>query len=810
VVSSTEDDSVGPPADEVPAGPQRWPRRLWAAVTVLLVLAASTAVVVAATIESRHNAQKERTAFQLASQNVASSLKLAIERESDLVVSVDGFVDEDPNASNEAFLQWTQAVQVFERYPEILELGHVVVVRPSALAAFAARAERDPAGTLPADGVFRVLPGGHRSFYCLAVGVTVRETQAAVPAGRDYCSGGTLKIGTSAAIPFHEGGVTLLSVLAPVFRGGLVPPTAAARGSAFLGWVGVAVVPEVLLDQALAGHPGTAVRFSYHVGTASAVFHSGSVPRHAQTATIDLRNGWTVTTYGAVSGTGLFAHGRPGALLVVGILVSFLLGILLFALGTGGARARRLVTVKTGELLHQTLHDGLTGLPNRALITDRVEQLLSRSRRNGTVGAVLFVDLDQFKAVNDSLGHGVGDQLLQAVAARLKMGLRAVDTVGRLGGDEFVVLIDGNPHIAPELVAERILGVMRQPFQLEGASSLITITASIGAASGLRSTAGELLRDADMALYRAKALGKDRYEVFRPEMEAALRHRLAIELDLRSALAAGQFRLVYQPTYNLDDLSLVGVEALLRWQHPTHGVIGPDEFIPLLESSGQIVEVGRWVLATACLQMAIWHARGCHLALAVNVSVRQLDDDVILTDVRDALELSRLDPWKLMIEITETALMRNVDGTSRRLHAIKELGVNLAIDDFGTGYSSLASLQRFPIDTIKIDRAFTDALERSPESDALIRILVQLGRDLGLKTLAEGVETVGQLDHLRQEHIDEVQGFLLSRPLDVEAIESLILPDDGTPPGAGDAVAVEPGVVMASLTATSRAAGTGS
>ena len=462
---------------------------------------------------------------------------------------------------------------------------------------------------------------------------------------------------------------------------------------------------------------------------------------------------------------------------MAGIALSLLLGVLLFVLGTGGARARRLVRVKTGELLHQALHDGLTGLPNRALITDRVEQLLARSRRNGTAGAVLFVDIDEFKQVNDTLGHQAGDQLLQAVGERLMSGLREVDTVGRLGGDEFVVLIDGESEIAPEPVAERLLELMRQPFELDCLPAPITITTSVGIAVGMPATAGELLRDADTALYQAKAAGKNCFKVFRPEMESALRRDLGIEIDLRSALANDEFHLVYQPIYNLDDLSLVGVEALLRWQHPTRGLIQPNEFIPLLESSGRIREVGRWVLGMACQQMAAWHALGSTLGVSVNVSARQLDDDAIVTDVRAALAISTLDPSALTLEITETALMRNIDASARRLTEIKALGVNLAIDDFGTGYSSLASLKQLPIDTIKIDREFTDALARSPQSDALIRTLVQLGRDLGLNTVAEGVETIDQLDQLRHEHVDDVQGFLLSRPLEADAVQALILPE---------------------------------
>jgi diguanylate cyclase (GGDEF)-like protein len=760
----------------------RWQRRLWSAAAVLLVALGSTGAVVAAGIQSRSDAAKARQTFVSSSQQVASTLKLAIQHEADLVVSAGGFVAANPNASNRQFVQWANSVRALQRYPELFGLGHVVIVPAAKLAAFAARALRDPVTPLPADSVFTVLPPGHRSSYCLLAGAIYSSGALSPPPGYDFCDTGQSSLagrdsGATAYQPLHAGSITLLSVMAPVYRDGLVPPTIAARDADFRGWVGLALVPNVLLDQALAGAPGTAVRFSYHVGSSNVAFNSGKIPSGAQSVTVELHNGWTVRTFAADPATGILATGSARELLLTGIALSVLLGALVFVLGTGRARAWRLVDLKTGELLHQALHDGLTGLPNRALITDRVEQLLARSRRNGTAGAVMFVDLDEFKNVNDTLGHEAGDQLLQAVAARLTGGLRSVDTIGRLGGDEFVVLVDGESQIAPELVAERLVELLREPFELDCSPTPIMLTTSVGIAVGERTAASELLRDADMALYRAKATGKNCYEVFRPEMETALRRELELELDLRSALAHDQFRLVYQPIYNLDDLSLVGIEALLRWDHPSLGVIAPDDFIPLLESSGQILEVGRWVLNTACQQMADWHAHGSTLWISVNVSGRQLDDDIIVADVRDALELSGLDPTKLTIEITETALMNNVQATSRRLHEIKALAVSLAIDDFGTGYSSLASLQQFPIDMIKIDRAFTDALRSSPHSDALIRILVQLGKDLGLNTLAEGVETIDQLDHLRTEHVDDVQGFLLSKPLQADALQALILPE---------------------------------
>jgi diguanylate cyclase (GGDEF)-like protein len=445
------------------------------------------------------------------------------------------------------------------------------------------------------------------------------------------------------------------------------------------------------------------------------VFLSGRVSPDSQSVTTDLHNGWAVETFGVVASGGMFANGNALALLIAGIAVSMLFGALVFVLGTGRARALRLVGERTGELRNQALHDALTGLPNRVLIMDRIERLLARNRRHGTTSAALYVDLDEFKKVNDTLGHEVGDRLLVAVAARLETTLREADTIGRMGGDEFIVLIDGaSIEVAPTLVAERLLDVMRQPFELDGASMPLIVTTSIGIAMGDRVTPGDLLRDADVALYQAKAAGKNRYEILHPEMQTEISRRLELEFDLRSALEGEQFRLVYQPIYNLEDLTLTGVEALLRWDDPIQGLVQPDEFIPILEQTGQIHEVGRWVLREACEQMAAWHARGDTLDVSVNVSGRQLDDDIIVEHIRDALRVSGLDATSLIIEVTETALMHNAEPTARRLEAIKELGVRIAVDDFGTGYSSLAYLRQFPVDCIKIDRTFTNAITTSP------------------------------------------------------------------------------------------------
>ena len=429
------------------------------------------------------------------------------------------------------------------------------------------------------------------------------------------------------------------------------------------------------------------------------------------------------------------------------------------------------------QLLHVALHDPLTGLPNRTLILDRADQMLVRSRREYRPVAALFVDLDNFKDINDSLGHDAGDKVLQAVAHRFVGILRESDTVGRLGGDEFVVLAEGaSLGAGPEMVAERLHDALREPFRIEGyASVALTVTASIGIAGGQRNSASELLRDADIALYRAKALGKNRSALFQPEMQTAVLDRIELDADLRCALAEEQFFLLYQPVFDLDHVSVSGVEALLRWRHPVRGVVPPDQFIPMLEESGLIVDVGRWVLFQACHQAAQWHRRGHHLSMSVNVSMRQLEIHAFVDHIKEALAETGLDPTTLVIEITESTLMRDADATVRRLREIKDLGVHVAIDDFGTGYSSLAYLRQFPVDALKIDRSFIAAMADSPESGALIHTLVELGRTLGLETLAEGIEDNDQLLKLQQEHCDRGQGFLFSRPIEPEAIEAFLL-----------------------------------
>jgi diguanylate cyclase (GGDEF)-like protein len=433
-------------------------------------------------------------------------------------------------------------------------------------------------------------------------------------------------------------------------------------------------------------------------------------------------------------------------------------------------RAHEELTNREKELVFLATHDALTGLPNRTLILDRIERTLTRARHNQEPVAALFVDLDNFKAINDSLGHATGDELLCAVARRLGGVIRETDALGRLGGDEFVVVADGLSLAAgPELIAERLLEAFNEPFSLgEDRETRVHAKASIGIATGVRASAEELLRDADIAMYRAKWGGKSRYLVFESGMEDEVQSRLETEMDLQGALGNGEFFLVYQPTFDLSTMTPTGVEALLRWRRPGRGVVQPEEFIPLLEETKMIVDVGAWVLTDACREAAAWQQEGRPIGLSVNVSALQLDTDALLDHVTEALDRSGLAAELLTIEITETTLMSNATETARRLGELKALGVKIAVDDFGTGYSSLAHLRQFPVDELKIDRSFVSQLAEGGEGEILLHTLVQLGKALEIETTAEGIERPQDLSLIRDKECDSGQGFLFTRPLSAQ------------------------------------------
>jgi diguanylate cyclase (GGDEF)-like protein len=429
------------------------------------------------------------------------------------------------------------------------------------------------------------------------------------------------------------------------------------------------------------------------------------------------------------------------------------------------------------ESQRRALTDSLTGLANRALLLDRLDHVLKQAQRRGGEATVLFVDLDRFKVVNDSLGHAAGDALLGAVAERLRTVVRAGETVARLGGDEFAVLLEGEGASTEHAVrvARRIGGALREPFVV--ADHELTISASIGIASG-RDAAPDLLRDADVAMYRAKSSGKGRYRVFEPAMHADALARLEMDADLRHAIDRDELVVHYQPIVDLADGTPVAVEALVRWQHPERGVVSPGEFIPIAEETGLIVDIGTWVLREACRQVAAWQAEAkpgpAPLLVSVNVSGRQLADAGLADLVCRTVAESGLATGSLILELTETVLMQDIALSVAQLHALKDRRVQIAIDDFGTGYSSLQRLQSFPIDILKIAKPFVDELIAPPDGTSLARAIADLSRNLALDTIAEGIESPAQWQQLREDGCRLGQGFLFGRPLPAAELTPLL------------------------------------
>jgi diguanylate cyclase (GGDEF)-like protein/PAS domain S-box-containing protein len=437
------------------------------------------------------------------------------------------------------------------------------------------------------------------------------------------------------------------------------------------------------------------------------------------------------------------------------------------------------------ELTHRALHDGLTRLANRALFLDRVEQALAQARRFGQFPSVLFVDLDDFKDVNDGLGHDAGDRLLVTVSERLESSVRAADTVARLGGDEFAVLLDsGDGELDAVAAVKRIQSALGQPFSVSGREMIPR--ASIGVAGASKDDEADgLIRNADIAMYRAKAAGGNRFAVFEPRMHEEMVEQMRLRGDLEGALANREFALHYQPLTDLSTGRTIGFEALLRWQHKEKGLIPPAIFIPIAEESGLIVDIGRWVLREACAQAKRWQVHG-PLAVGVNLSGKQLGLPTLVDDVTAALADSGLEAGLLTLEITESVLMVDADSAIQRLTELKRLGVRLAIDDFGTGFSSLAYLKDFPVDAVKIDKVFIDEVAHEGERTKMTRGILDLCRLLGLRTVAEGIESLPQLDRLKALHCDLGQGYLLARPLPALEAE-LFLVDEGFTRGpAGD------------------------
>ncbi|WP_267427574.1 EAL domain-containing protein [Methylobacterium sp. GC_Met_2] len=410
--------------------------------------------------------------------------------------------------------------------------------------------------------------------------------------------------------------------------------------------------------------------------------------------------------------------------------------------------------------------DPLTSLPNRLLLRERLAEALARLQRNGEACALLLIDLDRFKPVNDTLGHPIGDALLAKVADRLRSTVRPTDTVARIGGDEFIILQTGIREAADtQALARRLVDLIGRTYMVEG--HLLTIGASVGVALAPAdgTSADKLLKNADLALYRAKLDGRGTYRFFEPEMDARMQARRRLELDMRQALARREFQLHYQPQMQLEGDKLIGCEALIRWKHPERGMISPLDFIPLAEEIGLIVPIGEWVLRQACRDAMTWPTA---MSVAVNVSPAQFKSDRLVETILSALASSGLSAKRLEIEITEGVLLQESEKTLQTLHRLRELGVRVSMDDFGTGYSSLSYLRSFPFDKIKIDRSFVKDLSSKPDGDAIIRAIAGLGKSLGMTTVAEGVETSEQMQRIRDEGCTDVQGYFISKPIPAE------------------------------------------
>jgi diguanylate cyclase (GGDEF)-like protein/PAS domain S-box-containing protein len=426
------------------------------------------------------------------------------------------------------------------------------------------------------------------------------------------------------------------------------------------------------------------------------------------------------------------------------------------------------------QLAHRSLHDPLTDLANRSLFKDSVERALRRTGRDGRTVSVVFMDVDDFKHVNDSLGHAAGDKLLEAVAGRIRECIRPYDVAARLGGDEFGVLLENADQRVAASVADRVLRSMDEPIRVDGLE--ISVHASLGIAVGSTGDQVEdIMRNADVAMYIAKGRGKARYEIFQPGMQATALERMEMAAELRRAVEERELLLHYQPIVSLQTGAITGVEALLRWMHPTRGMVPPMEFIPTAEDTGLIVPIGRWALNEACRQLREWQDRHGDppLSVAVNVSVKQLQDPRFVHDVRAALAATGVDARSLTLEITETVLMADAEEVLARLEELHAVGVRVAIDDFGTGYASLGYLTRFPVNILKIDRSFVQGVGR-PEGSHLTPVMVSIGRTLGLQTVAEGVETPEQVVRLRELGFDAAQGFLFSRPAAADEMEHVL------------------------------------
>lgn len=790
--------------------------------------------------------------FNTTTSSVAASLSTSLERDQDVLSTVRTLLEVGPRTTDAELRAWLRADDAVARYPGTFGFTYIERVESAGLGAFADAVRNDAPDGRQLSGPFTVAPKGARGPYCFT-----RLLYAQLPASLgggsansiisnlgpllspnyDYCdtpfdsflqvtarSGeiGVIRLSQLFEFPTKGqpqipslvrdalGSLPLFAMVTPVYRDAVNLTTSSERVGALQGWVLGLFDATGILEPAGGAAHGVAVTLYHHAPGLPFVILRGAISGHhggrARVLPLSGNRGWTVKVSESVTPAGLSATAQGLSVLFGGLLLSLLLFATIEILVVSRRNALQLVEVRTRDLRHQSTHDTLTGLPNRVLLFEHARRALSGARREQRPVALFAVDLDGFKKVNDTFGHVIGDAMLRSVASRLLDSVGDAGVVARLGADEFAVLTEEDEVVRhPELFASRLQDVIREPLELPaGSGFFLTVSASVGVATGARRSAEELLRDADTALNRARADGLGRYAVFDPEMHDAARKRLALDVDLRYALDSEEFYVVYQPIIDLRSGSIRGVEALLRWRHPRRGVVLPHEFISVLEESDLIVDVGRFVLEQACLQTKRWRDSGLPIGVSVNLSARQFNLNVVLDDVAEVLARTKADPSWLTLEMTESIAMTKTEVMSRSLHSLRSLGLRLAIDDFGTGYSSLAYLRDFPVDSLKIDRSFIDAIER-PQGKPFLEALIQLGHSLELEIVAEGIERRSQLEILVAEGCDSGQGFLFLAPVEAAELTARFERDGLRLVAAGGALAEDPtGQVAVSDEAWSR------
>jgi diguanylate cyclase (GGDEF)-like protein len=782
------------------------PRARWTAIALVCAVAGILATVLGARAVARDEAAQERTDFKLSSTEVGGRLKLAVQQHEDMQLSAATFFAAKPRASHAEFNAWASWMHAPARYPALARLALVAQIPAAELAAFeTALGYTPPTAATPAaaprlglrGGVtpgissrllaaqttrsantLHIVPPGERPYYCLTVASLARPPLHRPPTNVDMCPGEASLLaardsGTTHYAPATVNGVPGLAVDVPVYRGGTPPRTVAARRASFVGWLRQLLTPGALVSRALQGHSDVALSLVHHGGSGSVEFAGGATHGGGQSVPIALQRGWSATAYAAPVAAGIFSYSDSTWLLIGGCLLSLLVAAALLLLGSRG----RLPSGRRGAAVpNEDLYDPLTGLPNRALTLDRAERILARvGRQPGMLAGALFVDVDWLKDVNEKLGPAAGDQLLTIVAERLENVARSHDTVGRLGGDEFVVLVEAAARgVRLDRLARRVIEALHKPVELEGFGPSFFLSVSIGVAFGRYADVDELLRDARFALDAAKAAGKDRYTIYNANMRSVIEERGLLEVDLNRAVQDKQFHLLYQPIYDLRTERVVGLEALIRWLHPTRGVLPPGEFLPLAEETGLIVPIGRWVLEEACAHAAAWNVTGHRLGISVNVSAKQINRDGFVTDVRRALQESGLDPVLLTLEIAEETVLLDVAAATSRIEELKQLGVRVAIDDFGSGYAYRSDLQRMSLDFLKVDRSSLAASDDEDYRNWLLEAIVVLGRDMSLTVIGKGVETPEQLRTLKVMGCTMAQGFYLAKPVPAEGVEAVI------------------------------------